>query len=80
MFKIKGIRYDMTKKELNSYRLTSLEEPSDEMLSALMKEVAKEAKESTEAVNRKFFQQMRERIREQKKAWEKEYNIKFKNA
>lgn len=40
----------MTKKELNSYRLTSLEEPSDEMLSALMKEVAKEAKESTEAV------------------------------
>lgn len=29
---------------MNSYRLTSLEEPSDEMLSQLMKEVTEEAK------------------------------------
>ena len=30
----------MTEKELNSYRLTSLEEPTDEMLSYIMKEAA----------------------------------------
>ena len=30
----------MSEKEMNSYRLTSLEEPTDEMLTTLMKEVA----------------------------------------
>ena len=30
----------MTEKELNSYRLTSLEEPTDEMLSYIMTEAA----------------------------------------
>ena len=30
----------MSEKEMNSYRLTSLEEPTDEMLATLMKEVA----------------------------------------
>ena len=34
----------MSEKEMNSYRLTSLEEPTDEMLTTLMKEVAEEAK------------------------------------
>ena len=31
-------------KEMNSYRLTSMEEPTDQMLATLMKEVVEEAK------------------------------------
>ena len=38
----------MSEKEMNSYRLTSLEEPTDEMLTTLMKEVAEEAKRKSE--------------------------------
>jgi len=30
----------MSEKELNAYRLTSMEEPTDEMLSAIMREAA----------------------------------------
>ena len=33
----------MSEKELNAYRLTSMEEPTDEMLSAIMREAAEEA-------------------------------------
>lgn len=33
----------MSDQELNAYRLPSLEEPTDEMLSAIMKEAAEEA-------------------------------------
>ena len=46
----------MTKKELNSYRLTSMEEPTDEQLAALMKEAAKSAKEKSEVAHKVFFQ------------------------
>lgn len=34
----------MPEKEMNSYRLTSMEEPIDQMLATLMKEVVEEAK------------------------------------
>ena len=34
----------MPEKEMNSYRLTSMEEPTDQMLATLMKEVVGEAK------------------------------------
>lgn len=34
----------MPEKEMNSYRLTSMEEPTDQMLASLMKEVVEEAK------------------------------------
>lgn len=35
----------MSEQEMNSYRFTSGQEPSDEMLEQLMKEVAHDAKE-----------------------------------
>ena len=38
----------MSEKELNSYRFTSGADPTDEMLSTIMKEVAQEAKEKKE--------------------------------
>lgn len=34
----------MPEKEMNSYRLTSMEEPTDQMLATLMKEIVEEAK------------------------------------
>ena len=63
----------MSEKEMNSYRLTSLEEPTDEMLTTLMKEVAEEAKRKSEEAHKKFFQEIREYIRKQRAKWGKEY-------
>ena len=37
----------MSQQELTSYRLSSLQEPSDEMLHALMEQVAERAMQST---------------------------------
>ena len=45
----------MSEKESNAYRLTSLEEPTDEMLSAIMKEAAKEATASTNKALADYF-------------------------
>ena len=49
----------MTVKELNSYRLTSLEEPTDEMLSYIMKEAAAEAQAETQAAHKKLFAEIK---------------------
>ena len=49
----------MTEKELNSYRLTSLEEPTDEMLSYIMKEAAAEAQAKREAAHKRLFAEIR---------------------
>ena len=49
----------MTEKELNSYRLTSLEEPTDEMLSYIMKEAAAEAQAKKEAAHKRLFAEIR---------------------
>lgn len=45
----------MSEKELNAYRLTSMEEPSDEMLAAIMKEAAAEATASTKKALTDYF-------------------------
>lgn len=37
----------MSEAEMNSYRLTSIEEPGDERLAQIMREVAEDAREST---------------------------------
>ncbi|WP_291535229.1 hypothetical protein [Bacteroides sp.] len=57
----------MSEKEMNSYRLTSMEEPTDEMLSQLMKEVAEEAKCKSEEAHRKFFTELRTAARVQRR-------------
>ena len=56
----------MSEQELNSYRLTSLEEPTDEMLAQIMHEVTVEAKESTEKARKEYFEKLRQSIRESK--------------
>lgn len=65
----------MTGKELNSYRLTSMEEPTDEQLAALMKEAAKVAKKKNEVAHKAFFQDIKNTVRKQKEVWAKKYNL-----
>lgn len=48
----------MSEKELNAYRLTSMEEPTDEMLSAIMKEAAEEAVQRWKEAEKRFFDQL----------------------
>lgn len=38
---------DMSEDQMNSYRLTSIEEPGDERMAQIMREVAEDAREST---------------------------------
>lgn len=63
----------MDDKELNAYRLTSLEEPTDEMLSQIMKEVAEEARQKSAEAHRRYFAALDENIRAQRK----KHNVQF---
>lgn len=49
----------MPEEILNKYRLTSMEEPTDEMLAQIMHEVAEEAKEKSQEAHRRFFDEIR---------------------
>lgn len=40
----------MSDEQMNSYRLTSMEEPGDERMARIMREVAEDARESTRRV------------------------------
>lgn len=40
----------MSEEQMNSYRLTSMEEPGDERMAQIMREVAEDARESTRRV------------------------------
>lgn len=48
----------MAEEEINKYRLTSMEEPTDEMLAYIMREAAEEVRESNEAAMRKYFDEI----------------------
>ena len=48
----------MSEKEINAYCLTSLEEPTDEMLAYIMREVAEDAKQSNEEALERFFDEI----------------------
>lgn len=54
---------------MNSYRLTSMEEPTDEMLAALMKEVAEEAKRKAKEATESFFKHLDETVALRRKEW-----------
>lgn len=48
----------MSDQELNAYRLASMEEPTDEMLSTIMKEAAEEATTSTNKALADYFKEI----------------------
>ena len=61
----------MSEKQLRTYRLTSLEEPTDEMLHAIMEKVAAAARESTkraEEAKRRMLAETSEKIKRNRAA------------
>lgn len=59
----------MTEKELNSYRFGTNEEPSDEMLEQIIREVAQEARESNQRASDAHFKQMFRNATEKELRW-----------
>lgn len=47
------------KQTIDTYRLTSMEEPSDEILSQLLKEAAEEAQRTNEEATARYFEQLK---------------------
>jgi len=64
----------MSEKEMNSYRFTSGQEPSDEMLAQIMKEVAQEAAESNKDAAAAHFAEMRKMIASNRAMWQERIN------
>jgi len=49
----------MTPQTIDNYRLTSLDEPSDEILAQVMHEAAEEARESNREATERFFEEIK---------------------
>ena len=64
----------MSEKEMNSYRFVSGLEPTDEMLSQLMKEVAEEERYENQKATEAHFSQMRYNIAAKKEKWSERIN------
>lgn len=54
----------MTQAEFNSYRFSSGEEPSEEMLSKLMEDAATEARDSNIEAEKRYFDDLRRKADE----------------
>ena len=64
---------------MNSYRLTSMQEPTDEMLATLMKEVAEEAKRKAGEATESLFKRLDETVAMRKKEWKQKLNAVLSN-
>jgi uncharacterized protein (DUF2267 family) len=64
----------MSEKEMKSYRFGTGQEPTDEMLEQVMKEVAQEARESSKKATDAYFEQMRRNIALNKANWGERIN------
>ena len=56
----------ISEKELNSYRLTSMEEQTDEMLAKIMHEAAELYNRENEEAYRSYFTNMQKQAKEQR--------------
>ena len=54
---------------IETYRLTSMEEPSDAILSQLIKEAAEDAKRTNDEATNRFFEQMRKDAQKIPASW-----------
>lgn len=59
----------MSEKELHSYRFTSMEEPSDELLEEIMGEAAIQARKATAQVEQRVAELIRSAIADAEKEW-----------
>ena len=64
----------MSEKEMNSYRFVSGQEPSDEMLSQLMNEVAAEAVARKQKADEAYFTQMKHNVAAKREKWAERIN------
>lgn len=64
----------MSEKEMNSYRFISGQEPSDEMLSQLMSEVAAEAVARRQKADNEHISQMKRNIAAKREKWAERIN------
>ena len=55
--------------DINSYRLTSLEEPPDEYLAQIMREAAEDAEKENQAATQKYFEELQQNILKSKEQW-----------
>ena len=58
------------KQTIDTYRLTSMEEPSDEILSQLMKEAAEEAQRTNDEATARYFEQLKVDTQKVCAAWQ----------
>ena len=49
----------MTPQTIDNYRLTSMEEPSEEVLAQLMREAAEEASRTNQEATTRFFEELK---------------------
>ena len=64
----------MSETEMNAYRFNSGQDPTDEMLAQIMREVAEDAKRSNEEATIKYFEELRRGIEEQQAKWSDRIN------
>lgn len=69
----------MSEAEMNSYRFGHGEDPSDEMLAQIMKEASEDANARFEDASKKYFEELREGMKEQEVKWSDRIN-KIKNG
>jgi hypothetical protein len=60
IFAVNNKSQTMSEKEINAYRLTSLEEPTDEMLAYIMREAAEEANQRYDEALERYFLEIKE--------------------
>ncbi|CCZ69863.1 putative uncharacterized protein [Bacteroides sp. CAG:702] len=62
----------MSEKELNAYRFSPEQEPTDEMLEQIMREVAEEARISNQKATEEHWTQMRQNVLTKQAKWAKD--------
>lgn len=60
---------------IDNYKLTSLEEPSDEVLAQLMHEAALDAKQKGEEANKRYFDQLKAMVHQRLEEWQESKQI-----
>lgn len=64
----------MSEAEMNAYRFNSGQEPTDEMLAQIMREVAQDAKKGNEEAANKYLEDMRREMKSDEARWAKRIN------
>lgn len=64
----------MSEKEMNSYRFISGQEPTDEMLSQLMREVVEKANTENQKAAEDYFSQMCRNMAAKREKWSERIN------